>query len=112
MVKEDPYGLALDSALYVHPATAIPTAAADTAMMRGMSRDLAQEYGATADPEIRAEITQDREMMDALAVLPALGAPGTGRYASSLTRKIAKPVRRKRGGSASKKSTKAALKVK
>jgi hypothetical protein len=112
MVKEDPYGLALDSALYVHPATAMPTAAADTAMMRGMSRDLAQEYGATADPEIRAEITQDREMMDALAVLPVLGAPGTGRYASALTRKIAKPVRRKRGGSTSKKSAKAALKVK
>ena len=70
-VMKDPYGMAVDAALYsAGPFVALPAAAFDVAAMRGGSRELAQY--AQDNPEA----ARAKAMVDALAVLPIAGAGG------------------------------------
>jgi hypothetical protein len=79
-VMNDPYGMAVDSALYgAGRFVALPAAAFDLASMRGGSRELAQY--AQDDPEA----AQAKAIFDALAVLPVAGAGGV--VGRRLTRK-------------------------
>jgi hypothetical protein len=72
-IKEDPYGMAFDTALY--PAFPIAASASDFAAMRGGSRELS--------PYVRddAEAANAKRMVDALSVLP-LGGGMAGRRAT------------------------------
>jgi hypothetical protein len=70
-VMKDPYGMAVDAALYsAGPFVALPAAAFDFAAMRGGSRELAQY--AQDNPEA----ANAKRMVDALSVLPVAGAGG------------------------------------
>jgi hypothetical protein len=99
MIKEDPYGMAFDSVLYASPFSAPLVAAADGAHLRGAARGMApyaDMVGEDGQPLIDPNM---RQMIDAAAILPAIGLPGTGTYAKGAAKLAAKPVRRrKRGG--------------
>jgi hypothetical protein len=85
-VKENPYGFALDAALYSNPYTGIPAAAFDSAEMREAADMIGGEGGQT---------------LDALSVLPFMGVPVVRRAPRSLK---VKPTRRSRGGAAKRRS--------
>jgi hypothetical protein len=70
-IMKDPYGMAVDGALYgAGRFVALPATAFDLASMRGGSRELAQY--AQDNPEA----AQTKVMVDALAVMPVAGAGG------------------------------------
>ena len=74
-IKEDPYGMAFDAAIYATPATALVAAPFDFAAMRGASRELAPY--AKGD----RELSRIKDAVDAASVLP-LAAPFAARGAT------------------------------
>lgn len=92
-VKEDPYGAVVNTLMYASPQTILAATPFDYAAMREVSQSL--------DPYVKEdkEAAKAQDMVDALSVLPPLAVvPGAGA--------VVRKVRRKRGGSVSKKGRK------